>query len=224
MRASLADQGGGSAALSGCSLAIALGANLPSPAGDPLDTLIAVRPLLSQQLGHWLSTEVRLAALSSTDLPPAARLRWSPLFATPPLGGPPAQPDYINAVLLAELPQGSSRCRPEGAAHALLERLQALEQCFGRERHGHWAPRSLDLDLLWIGVTRLQDPLLQLPHPRLLERAFVLAPLAAIDPELSLAAVDPLGRPAATLLANVLAADPSQRVRTLPARPGWPEG
>ena len=67
---------------------------------------------------------------------------------------------------------------------ALLEALQALEAQFGRQRLEHWGPRSLDLDLLWCGDVCCNSGVLDLPHPRLLERSFVLAPLAAIDPSL----------------------------------------
>jgi 2-amino-4-hydroxy-6-hydroxymethyldihydropteridine diphosphokinase len=59
--------------------------------------------------------------------------------------------------------------------------LQQLELAFGRQRLEHWGPRSLDLDLLWWGDLRVEEPELQLPHPRWHQRAFVLAPLLAIE-------------------------------------------
>jgi 2-amino-4-hydroxy-6-hydroxymethyldihydropteridine diphosphokinase len=99
-------------------------------------------------------------------------VRWSPLFCTAPLGGPAGQPDYLNAVVLV-----SPAIPPTPVlALKLLTELQALEQRFARQRLERWGPRSLDLDLLWH-----HSQALELPHPRLLERAFVLAPLAAID-------------------------------------------
>ena len=67
------------------------------------------------------------------------------------------------------------------AALGLLLRLQTLELQFGRVREERWGPRTLDLDLLWWGGLQLQSPELELPHPRWSERAFVLAPLAALD-------------------------------------------
>ncbi len=155
MSAALADPGTDS-------LAIALGANL----GDPRSSLEAVRPLLAAELERWWP---------GADGP---RLRWSPLFRTEPVGGPAGQPDYLNAVLLAEpLPP----VEPAQAV-ALLQALQGLEADFGRQRLEHWGPRSLDLDLLWCGPLQLDRPDLSLPHPRLGQRSFVLAPLAAIDP------------------------------------------
>jgi 2-amino-4-hydroxy-6-hydroxymethyldihydropteridine diphosphokinase len=146
------------------SLAIALGANI----GDPRTTLEAVRPLLAAELERWWPG------------PSRPRLRWSPLFRTEPVGGPAGQPDYLNAVLLADPlpPVGPDQ------ALALLAALQGLESDFGRQRQEHWGPRSLDLDLLWCGALELDRSDLSLPHPRLGQRSFVLAPLAAIDPQL----------------------------------------
>ena len=69
-------------------------------------------------------------------------------------------------------------------ARALLAQLQAIERAHGRERPYRNAPRTLDLDLLLYGDERSADPTLELPHPRAHERAFVLAPLAEIAPDL----------------------------------------
>ncbi len=161
MRASLADQA--------CALAIGIGANLPSPVGGPLDTLQALRPLLAQVLVEQWS--VWGAA------PPA--LRWSPLFRTAPVGGPPGQPDYLNAVLLVE---GEGDPQPSWAEQ-LLQRLQGLERQFGRERRERWGPRTLDLDVLWWGDLQCCGERLVLPHPLWRQRSFVLAPLAALRGE-----------------------------------------
>jgi len=188
--ASLADQlSGGEAS----TLAIALGANLPNHCGSPIATLIAVRPLLESSLRQWGQ------GLSSR---PTA-FRWSPLFETEPVGGPPGQPPYINAVLLVEglAPRSAFGARA-AAAEALLEQLQKLEQDFGRERQARWAPRSLDLDLLWWGDLSCDTPRLQLPHPLWRQRDFVLAPLAALAG---------------------LAPEPNCTVVALVGRPGWPE-
>jgi 2-amino-4-hydroxy-6-hydroxymethyldihydropteridine diphosphokinase len=190
VRASLADQPG---------LAIALGANLASPAGPPLATLLAVRPLL---------VELLLGLGSS--------LHWSPLFRSAPVGGPPGQPAYLNAVVLVDpaLPASAA------AALELLAALQAMEQRFARVRRGRWGPRSLDLDLLWWGTLHSRSEALELPHPRLLERTFVLAPLAAIDAQL----VPPGTQSSAgDLLAQRLSTSPDPAPEPLAGRPGWPE-
>lgn len=191
------------------SLAIALGGNI----GDPELTLGAVRPLLEGILRAWWTP------------PPTAReclprLRWSPLFRTEAVGGPAGQPAFVNAVLLAEpLPQG-----PWDPLD-LLRRLQGLESRFGRQRHEPWGPRTLDLDLLWCGDRRLRTAELQLPHPRLLERSFVLAPLAAINPDLAVPGPDPATPPlrCGALLAALLPRLSEAPPERLPPRPGWPE-
>ncbi|MEY3545156.1 MAG: 2-amino-4-hydroxy-6-hydroxymethyldihydropteridine diphosphokinase [Cyanobacteriota bacterium] len=147
----------------GAALAIALGANLPSPAGGPGETLMAVRPQLETLLHTWAGEP--------------CLLHWSPLVRTAPVGGPPGQPDYVNAALVVELAPLPS----QGAALELLQGLQQLELAFGRQRLEHWGPRSLDLDLLWWGELRCDSPALQLPHPRWHQRTFVLTPLLAIE-------------------------------------------
>jgi 2-amino-4-hydroxy-6-hydroxymethyldihydropteridine diphosphokinase len=130
------------------------------------------------------------------------------------VGGPAGQPPYLNAALLAEIDP-----TPEPAE--LLGRLLELERRFGRERRVRWGPRTLDLDLLWCGWALRTTPELELPHPRLLERSFVLAPLAAIDPTLT-----PPGaaRPVGELLTDLLALPNARPPELQPGRPGWPEG
>ena len=185
-------------------LAVALGANL----GDPAATLVAVRPLLAELL-------LPLAELSPAALP--SRLRWSPLFRTAPVGGPPGQPDYLNAVVLLD------GLRPDPDPMALLLELQALERRFGRERRERWGPRLLDLDLLWCGERVCMRGELELPHPRLAERAFVLAPLAAIDPALVPPLADLPSRCCGERLTELLRAGQESPPERLPPRPGWPE-
>ena len=103
--------------------------------------------------------------------------RLSALRETEPWGPVAGQPRFLNAVgeLETELPP-----------RELLERLLATERAFGRVRGGavRFGPRTLDLDLLLYGEERLDGPDLTVPHPRLHERAFVLAPLAELAPEL----------------------------------------
>jgi 2-amino-4-hydroxy-6-hydroxymethyldihydropteridine diphosphokinase len=203
VRASLADQPGPGAACPPAGLTIALGANLPSPAGPPLATLLAVRPLLEGLLK---------TLLGELGGPP----QWSPLFRSMPVGGPAGQPDYLNAAVLVR----PARQPSAAAALGLLAALQQLERQFGRRRAERWGPRSLDLDLLWWGHLRCQGGALALPHPHLLERAFVLGPLAAIDADL----VPPGGDAAAAALVKRLeAADPTAAPQRLAGRPGWPE-
>ncbi|MEJ2462175.1 MAG: 2-amino-4-hydroxy-6-hydroxymethyldihydropteridine diphosphokinase [Candidatus Thiodiazotropha sp.] len=114
-------------------------------------------------------------ALKELTLLPETRVSaCSSLYRTRPLG-PAGQPDYINAVAAL-----STRL----AAESLLDALQGLEQRHGRVRTGErWGPRTLDLDLLLYADCRISTVRLQVPHPRIGERAFVLVPLAEIAPQ-----------------------------------------
>ena len=98
----------------------------------------------------------------------------SGLYETEPVGGP-QQGAFLN--LVVEL---DTTADPE----SLLARCQALEQVAGRERTIRWGPRTLDVDILWIDGVELDTPTLQVPHPRMFERRFVMAPLAELAPEL----------------------------------------
>lgn len=96
----------------------------------------------------------------------------SKLYATKPWGILD-QPDFCNAVLTVET---------EFAPHELLDRLQAIEEKMGRTKTYKWGPRLIDLDLLHYGDVSINDERLTVPHPHINERAFVLVPLAEIDP------------------------------------------
>jgi 2-amino-4-hydroxy-6-hydroxymethyldihydropteridine diphosphokinase len=93
----------------------------------------------------------------------------SSVYTTAPVG--PPQPDYLNACALLET---------ELAPEELLRTLLNIEAQFGRVRRERWGPRLLDLDLLLFGDLVLTTPTLQIPHPRMHERAFVLVPLKEI--------------------------------------------
>ena len=96
----------------------------------------------------------------------------SKYIETAPVGGP-AQPDYLNAVLM-----GESELEPI----QLLFAMQEIELLAGRERIERWGARTLDLDLIVAGDTEMDTELLTLPHPRAHERRFVLDPWLEIDP------------------------------------------
>ena len=128
---------------------------------------------LGGNLGH---PEARLtqALEELASLPASELVARSSLYRSHPVG-PADQPTYINAVaaLLTRL-----------SAEALLDAMQAMETRFGRVRKGErWGPRTLDLDLLLYGDARISHPRLQVPHPQMTKRAFVLYPLAEIAPE-----------------------------------------
>ena len=159
-------------------LAIALGANLPSPAGSPHQTLLAVRPRLEALLAAWTESGLDEARSRAEGCDQGLSCAWSPLLDTAPVGGPANQPSYLNAVVLLT---GDVGAPGSDRALALLEHLHGLERKFGRDRtrEQRWGPRTLDLDLLFWDELRLEHPRLVLPHPRLHLRTFVLEPLLA---------------------------------------------
>jgi 2-amino-4-hydroxy-6-hydroxymethyldihydropteridine diphosphokinase len=130
---------------------------------------------LGANLGDPIAT-VNTAVEALKGLPRSRLLVVSSLYRTAPVGLKD-QPDFINAVAALET---------ELMPAALLEELFAIEARFGRQRSVRNAPRTLDLDLLLHGSTRSDNPAVILPHPRMHERAFVLAPLMEIAPELDI--------------------------------------
>jgi 2-amino-4-hydroxy-6-hydroxymethyldihydropteridine diphosphokinase len=144
-------------------LAIGLGANLSSSHGPPESTLRWIAPRLSEVLVDWGDADAR-------------DVRCSSFLKTQPVGGPPGQDAYCNAVLLISRVK---RPLSEMAALELLEQLQRWEQSCGRDRQREqrWGPRPLDLDLLFWGELRIEHSRLVLPHPRMHLRSFVLEPL-----------------------------------------------
>ena len=126
---------------------------------------------LGSNLGDSLSI-LENALLELAQTPGIILVSQSRWYQTKPIG--PAQPDYLNgcAILQVEL-----------TPQELLNTLLDIENKFGRVRLEKWGPRTLDLDLLLYGDIILDTPNLQIPHPRMRERAFVLVPLAEIAPD-----------------------------------------
>jgi 2-amino-4-hydroxy-6-hydroxymethyldihydropteridine diphosphokinase len=119
-----------------------------------------------------------LDAIAGCELVGASRL-----YQSPPMG-PPDQPDFVNAV---------ARVRTTMPPRALLDALLELERRHGRVRGGaHWGPRALDLDLLLYDDLVLDEAGLDLPHPGLTSRPFVLYPLAELAPDLELPGAGPI--------------------------------
>ncbi|TVM15651.1 2-amino-4-hydroxy-6-hydroxymethyldihydropteridine diphosphokinase [Oceanidesulfovibrio indonesiensis] len=142
---------------------LALGANISGPAGPPETTIAAALKRIVQRGGLTLERASRV-------------YRTEPQHVT-------AQPWFLNQVA-AFKPGRDADMTPE----SLLEVLHAVEMELGRDRTWEirFGPRSLDLDLLLFDNVVINTPRLTLPHPRMLERAFVLVPLKDIAPDLVL--------------------------------------
>jgi 2-amino-4-hydroxy-6-hydroxymethyldihydropteridine diphosphokinase len=118
-------------------------------------------------------TQVRRAVLALGNIPATHLLSASSLYTSAPVGVG-EQPDFVNAVASVDTAL---------SARALLDELLAIEARFGRQRQFPGAARTLDLDLLLFGERVIAEPGLVVPHPRMHQRAFVLAPLVEIAPD-----------------------------------------
>jgi 2-amino-4-hydroxy-6-hydroxymethyldihydropteridine diphosphokinase len=134
--------------------------------------------------------------------------RCSSLYETAPWGKTD-QPWFVNAVIEVET---------ESAPRAVLDRLLAIETALGRERPERWGPRTIDLDYLLDETAVIDDARLQVPHPEMANRAFVLVPLAELRPELVL----PGGEPVTQRAAELSAAQPLRRLVGVLTMPPWP--
>jgi len=162
-------------------------------------------------LGSNLGDRERTLSSAVADLagtPGLEVVAVSPVVETDPVGGP-EQPDYLNAVVVV---------RGTLPPHALLAACLAVEARHGRERQVRWGARTLDVDVITYGDLVLDGPDLVLPHPRAAQRAFVLAPWAALDPGASLP-VPTLGPGARVRVADLLADLPSDSSAGVRLRP-----
>jgi 2-amino-4-hydroxy-6-hydroxymethyldihydropteridine diphosphokinase len=163
---------------------VSIGANLPGAAGGPQSSVLAAF--------------TALASLSRSGL------IVSSLWQTTPLDCPPDSPRFVNAVA-AFVPAVAS-------ATVLLQRLQTLEAEAGRLRSGlRNAARPLDLDVLLFGQLECTTPDLILPHPRMAQRRFVLAPLAEIAPDMR---IPGLSQTVSRLLENLPEQGEMQRIES----------
>jgi 2-amino-4-hydroxy-6-hydroxymethyldihydropteridine diphosphokinase len=100
----------------------------------------------------------------------------SPVYRTEPMGGPGGQQPYLNLVVEIEC---------DLSARELLGVCHRLEAAADRVRTERWGPRTLDVDILWMEGVEVAEPDLQVPHPRMRTRRFVMAPLADIAPDVA---------------------------------------
>ena len=161
----------------------------PNPHAIDADTLSGMKPLrkvvfsLGSNLGDRLAN-LQGAVDAIRDTPDVIVVDISSVYETAPVDAPAGSPDFLNLVIV-----GETTLEPR----TLLERAQAIEDAFGREREERNAPRTLDVDLVMVGTTETQQGDLNLPHPRAHERGFVLLPWAEVDPSAELPGRGPIG-------------------------------
>ena len=124
---------------------------------------------LGSNLGHR-RRQLRQAVAALPDV-----VAVSPVYETEPVGGPSDQGPYLNIVVELDT---------ELSPRQLLDLARRLEDAAGRQRAERWGPRTLDVDVLLVGDLTVDEPDLVVPHPRMWQRRFVLAPLADLAPEL----------------------------------------
>jgi len=155
----------------------------PNPHAIDADTLSGMRPLrkvvysIGSNLGdRFANLQGAVDALS--DTPDVIVVDVSSVYETEPIGGPADNPRFLNMVVVAE-----TTLDPR----TLVERAFAIEDAYGRQRNGErWGPRTLDVDLIMVGSTEIDQDDLKLPHPLASERGFVLVPWHEIDPSAEL--------------------------------------
>lgn len=122
---------------------------------------------LGDRLGH-LQAAVDGMSAAGVDV-----VAVSSVYETDPVGGP-EQGEFLNAVVAIET---------ERSARELLELAHALEEAAQRVRVERWGPRTLDVDVLLVADEEVHEPDLEIPHPRMWERGFVMVPLTELDPD-----------------------------------------
>lgn len=178
-----------------------------------VDTLGNLRPIskVVLSLGSNLGDSVAIlteAVEYLAETPGLILVDISPVYQTTPEGDGPEQPDFLNLVVLAE-----TTLEPL----TILDRAQAIEENFGRERTVSNGPRTLDIDVIMVGKRGSEEDI-ELPHPRAHERAFVLVPWLDVDPTGEIAGqgsiaelVEDVDRSGLTRRDDIVIANPAQR-------------
>jgi 2-amino-4-hydroxy-6-hydroxymethyldihydropteridine diphosphokinase len=129
---------------------------------------------LGANLGNSYET-MTLAAVMLREAFGSRHVQLSRLFATPPIGGPAGQSDFLNAVAMIQT---------EFDCWRVWEILKRIEKDLGRQRQHRWEARRLDMDILLLDEARVWTPHLKIPHPRMCMRSFVLVPAMDVAPDI----------------------------------------
>ena len=159
-------------------LCISIGANIDSNYGNPYESLIICKPRVEKIIKIWMNQAQPYTTENESS---KSIFNWSSLYETSPHGVSDNQPSYLNTILL-----GKSKFFPELTiknAKYLLNEFKNLEINFGRKetpKNMKWLSRCLDLDILWWEDFSFKDAELTLPHPRFMNRNFVISPLSEV--------------------------------------------
>ena len=159
-------------------LCISLGANIDSNYGKPIESLIICKPKVENLIKNWInqskSFEKEIEASKII-------FYWSSIYETSPHGVKDDQPSYLNTLLLVK--SNSFPKLTKNNAKFLLREFKNMERIFGRKKNPNnmkWLSRCLDLDILWWEDFNFKDEELILPHPRFMNRNFVISPLSEV--------------------------------------------
>jgi len=159
-------------------LCISLGANIDSKYGSPIESLLVSKPKVEEIIIEWVN---QFSNIKEEDRKPKPKFLWSSVYETTPHGVENEQPNYLNTLVIVRT---SYFPKPSITnAKLLLKKLKNLESFFGREKTPKgkkWLSRCLDLDILWWENFHVIDEELSLPHPRFMNRNFVITPLSEI--------------------------------------------
>ena len=159
-------------------LCISIGANIDSNYGKPIESLIICKPRLEKLIKSWINQSQSFKKESESS---KTFFYWSSIYESNPHGVEDDQPNYLNALLLVK--SNSFPKLNEENAKFLLKEFKNLERNFGRKEtpnNTKWLSRCLDLDILWWEDFSFKDKELTLPHPRFMNRNFVISPLSEI--------------------------------------------
>ena len=159
-------------------LCISLGANIDSKFGSPIESLLVSKPKVEEIIKDWEDKSITTIEEYRKSKP---NFLWSSIYETSPHGVENEQPNYLNTIVIVK-----SNYFPKPStinAKLLLKKLKKLETFFGRAKTPKgkkWLSRCLDLDILWWEDFHTTDKELTLPHPRFMNRNFVITPLSEI--------------------------------------------
>ena len=159
-------------------LCISIGANIDSNYGKPIESLIICKPKVENLIESWMNQcqSLNMEMESSSII-----FNWSSIYETSPHEVTNNQPNYLNTILLVQSEFFPKLTKTN--AKFLLKEFKNLERNFGRKetpKNIKWQSRCLDLDIIWWQDFSFKDEELILPHPRFMNRNFVISPLSEI--------------------------------------------